>query len=47
MSDNQVYGIIRRQVRPSNDHDALAQEAFTQIFLELDQFKGSSRFTSG
>ncbi len=40
----QVYGIIRRQVRSKNDHDDLAQEAFTKIFLKLDQFKGSSPF---
>lgn len=47
MSDDQIYGIIRRQVRPSNDPDDLAQEAFTKIFLKLDQFKASRRFTSG
>ena len=40
----QVYGIIRNQVRASNDHDDLAQEAFTKIFLRLDQLNGSSPF---
>lgn len=40
----QVYGIIRNQVRASNDHDDLAQEAFTKVFLRLDQFNGTSPF---
>lgn len=34
----QVYKIIRRQVRSTSNHDDLAQEAFTKIFLKLDQY---------
>ncbi|MGC6426879.1 MAG: RNA polymerase sigma factor [Akkermansiaceae bacterium] len=33
-----VYKIIRSQVRSQADHDDLAQEAFTKIFLKLDQY---------
>jgi len=40
----QVYEIIRNQVRATNDHDDLAQEAFTKIFLKLEQFNGTSPF---
>lgn len=39
-----VIKIIRSQVRRSSDHDDLAQEAFTKIFLKLDQFAGKQPF---
>jgi len=40
----QVYRIIRNQVRTSSDHDDLAQDAFTKIFLKLDQYDSRSPF---
>ena len=40
-----VTKIIRNQVRHTSDHDDLAQEAFTKIFLKLDQFAGRQPFT--
>lgn len=40
----QVFGIIRNQIRISTDHDDIAQEAFTKIFLKLDQFAGKQTF---
>ena len=39
-----VIKIIRSQVRRQSDHDDLAQEAFTKIFLKLDQFAGKQPF---
>lgn len=39
-----VIRIIRSQVRRRSDHDDLAQEAFTKIFLKLDQFAGRQPF---
>jgi len=39
-----VLKIIRNQVRHTSDHDDLAQEAFTKIFLKLDQFAGKQPF---
>ena len=39
-----VIKIIRSQVRRHSDHDDLAQEAFTKIFLKLDQFAGKQPF---
>jgi RNA polymerase sigma-70 factor (ECF subfamily) len=39
-----VSKIIRNQVRRTIDHDDLAQEAFTKIFLKLDQFAGKQPF---
>jgi len=39
-----VTKIIRNQVRQTSDHDDLAQEAFTKIFLKLDQFVGKQPF---
>ncbi|MDB2673423.1 RNA polymerase sigma factor [Akkermansiaceae bacterium] len=39
-----VSKIIRNQVRRTTDHDDLAQEAFTKIFLKLDQFAGRQPF---
>ena len=39
-----VSKIIRNQVRQTSDHDDLAQEAFTKIFLKLDQFVGKQPF---
>ena len=41
----QVYRIIRNQVRTSSDHDDLAQDAFTKIFLKLDQYDSCSPFS--
>jgi RNA polymerase sigma-70 factor (ECF subfamily) len=41
----QIYKIIRNQVRSSADHDDLAQETFTKIFLKLGQFNGKQPFT--
>ncbi|MEN8772457.1 MAG: RNA polymerase sigma factor [Akkermansiaceae bacterium] len=40
-----VSKIIRNQVRRTMDHDDIAQEAFTKIFLKLDQFAGKQPFT--
>lgn len=40
----QVYAIIRRQIRFSADHDDLAQDSFTRIFLKLDRYSGKSEF---
>jgi len=40
----QVFGIIRNQIRATSDHDDIAQEAFTKIFLKLDQFAGKQPF---
>ena len=40
-----ISKIIRNQVRRTTDHDDLAQEAFTKIFLKLDQFAGKQPFT--
>ena len=40
----QVFGIIRNQIRKSSDHEDLAQEAFTKIFLKLDQFNARRPF---
>lgn len=40
----QVYSIIRRQVRSVSDHDDLAQETFTKIFLKLDRYAGKNEF---
>ncbi|MCH1510186.1 MAG: RNA polymerase sigma factor [Akkermansiaceae bacterium] len=40
----QVFGIIRNQIRVTSDHDDIAQEAFTKIFLKLDQFAGKQPF---
>jgi len=40
----QVYAIIRRQIRFSADHDDLAQDTFTRIFLKLDHYSGKSEF---
>lgn len=39
-----IYKIIRNQVRRTADHDDLGQEAFTKIFLKLDQFAGRQPF---
>lgn len=39
-----IFRIIRNQVRQTSDHDDLAQEAFTKIFLKLDQFVGRQPF---
>lgn len=39
-----VSKIIRNQVRRTMDHDDIAQEAFTKIFLKLDQFAGRQPF---
>jgi len=39
-----VFKIIRNQVRKVSEHDDLAQEAFTKIFLKLDQFAGRQPF---
>ncbi|MGJ8695848.1 MAG: RNA polymerase sigma factor [Verrucomicrobiaceae bacterium] len=41
----QIYKIIRNQVRSQADHEDLAQESFTKIFLKLDQFVGKQPFT--
>jgi len=35
-----VFKIIRNQIRKASEHEDLAQEAFTKIFLKLDQFTG-------
>lgn len=40
----QVFGIIRNQIRATSDHDDIAQEAFTKIFLKLDQFASKQPF---
>lgn len=40
-----VFKIIRNQIRKSSEHDDLAQEAFTKIFLKLDQFRGRQPFS--
>jgi len=40
----QVYSIIRRQIRSTAEHDDLAQETFTKIFLKLDRFAGKNEF---
>ena len=40
-----VSKIIRNQVRRNTDHEDIAQEAFTKIFLKLDQFAGHQPFT--
>lgn len=40
-----VYKIIRSQVRNTGDHDDLAQEAFTKIFLKLDQYNAQKPLT--
>ena len=40
----QVFKIIRNQIRRSADHEDLAQEAFTKIFLKLDQFDSQRPF---
>lgn len=40
----QVYSIIRRQIRSHADHDDLAQDTFTKIFLKLDHYAGNSEF---
>ena len=40
-----VTKIIRSQVRRHSDHDDLAQEVFTKIFLKLDQFAGQQPFS--
>lgn len=40
-----VFKIIRSQVRKTSDHNDLAQEAFTKIFLKLGQFAGRQPFT--
>lgn len=40
----QVYAIIRRQIRFTADHDDLAQDTFTRIFLKLDRYSGKSEF---
>jgi len=40
-----VSKIIRNQVRRNTDHEDIAQEAFTKIFLKLDQFAGLQPFT--
>lgn len=39
-----VYKVIRNQVRTYSDHDDLAQEAFTKIFLKLDQYAAKQPF---
>jgi RNA polymerase sigma-70 factor (ECF subfamily) len=39
-----IIRIIRSQVRRQSDHDDLAQEAFTKIFLKIDQFAGRQPF---
>lgn len=40
----QVFSIIRRQIRSTADHDDLAQEVFTKIFLKLDRYGGKKEF---
>lgn len=40
-----VFKIIRNQVRKTSEHEDLAQEAFTRIFLKLGQFSGRQPFT--
>ncbi|MGJ8643892.1 MAG: RNA polymerase sigma factor [Luteolibacter sp.] len=40
----QVYSIIRRQIRSNADHDDLAQDTFTKIFLKLDRYAGKNEF---
>jgi RNA polymerase sigma-70 factor (ECF subfamily) len=40
----QVYSIIRRQIRSNSDHDDLAQDTFTKIFLKLDRYAGKNDF---
>lgn len=39
-----VFKIIRNQVRRTSDHEDLGQEAFTKIFLKLNQFVGKQPF---
>jgi len=39
-----VFKIIRNQVRRISDHEDLGQEAFTKIFLKLNQFVGKQPF---
>lgn len=39
-----IFKIIRNQVRRSSDHEDLGQEAFTKIFLKLNQFVGKQPF---
>lgn len=39
-----VFRIIRNQIRKRSEHEDLAQEAFTRIFLKLDQFAGRQPF---
>lgn len=39
-----VYKVIRNQVRTHSDHDDLAQEVFTKIFLKLDQYQAKQPF---
>lgn len=39
-----VYKVIRNQVRTHSDHDDLAQEAFTKVFLKLDQYQARQPF---
>lgn len=40
-----VYKIVRSQIRSTADHDDLAQEAFTKIFLKLDQYNAEKPLT--
>jgi RNA polymerase sigma-70 factor (ECF subfamily) len=36
----QIHAIIRRQVRDTRDHEDIAQEVLTKIFVKLGQFAG-------
>jgi len=39
-----VYKIVRSQIRSTADHDDLAQEAYTKIFLKLEQYNAQKPF---
>jgi RNA polymerase sigma-70 factor (ECF subfamily) len=40
----QIDSIIQNQVRDNREHQDIAQEIFTKIFLKLDKFAGKSDF---
>lgn len=39
-----IFKIIRNQVRRTSDHEDLGQDAFTKIFLKLNQYVGKQPF---
>jgi RNA polymerase sigma-70 factor (ECF subfamily) len=40
----QVFRIVRNQINRSADHEDVAQETFTKIFLKFEQFAGRQDF---